>query len=228
MTVITKQLAKIQRRIAAAAEAAGRDPARVRILAVSKRQPDEKVRAAIASGLTEFGENYVQDAVKRIQHFGSGADWHFVGRVQSNKTRLIAEYCDWVQTLDSPKIAERLARQRPHYAQPLQVCIQLRAQNSSRDGGCDPAALPALLNVIDELPRLHLRGLMIMPAAGRSEIELKQEFSAAYRLYDELRARRNGIDTLSMGMSGDYELAVSAGSTMVRIGTELFGERMEQ
>ena len=225
VTVITEHKARIEARIEAAALSAGRDPATVRILGVSKRQPRERVLAALAAGITDLGENYVQDAIGKITEFGPGPVWHFIGHVQSNKTRVIAEHFDWVQTIASTRIARRLSDQRPHHADELQVCIQVAPQGDPGRGGALPADIPALAAAIEELPRLRLRGLMVMPLGGLTEAQLADEFRAGRALFDDLRNSGHAIDTLSMGMSADLETAVAEGSTMVRIGTDLFGPR---
>ncbi|MDJ0929216.1 MAG: YggS family pyridoxal phosphate-dependent enzyme [Gammaproteobacteria bacterium] len=225
MTVITEHKARIDARIAAAARAAGRDPAAVRILGVSKRQPRDRVLAALAAGITDLGENYVQDAIGKVTEFGPGPVWHFIGHVQSNKTRPIAEHFHWVQTITNSRIARRLSAQRPFHAEDLQVCIQVAPRGEPGRGGALPDDIPALAAEIEELPRLQLRGLMVMPLGGLSTKELADEFRAGRELFDALRESGHAVDTLSMGMSADLETAVAEGSTMVRIGTDLFGPR---
>lgn len=224
VTGITEHKAGLESRISAAAARAGRDPAMVRILGVSKRQPDDRIRAAVAAGITELGENYLQEALQKIPRFGDDLSWHFIGRMQSNKTRPIAEHFHWAQTVDSARIAERLSQQRPFHAPELQVCIQVAPAGGDR-GGVPPADIPALAEIVAGLPRLALRGLMVMPLPGRPPAELRAEFSAARALLDQLNDAGYQLDTLSMGMSDDLDMAVECGSTLLRIGTALFGTR---
>ncbi len=225
VTTITEHKADIEARIARAAAEVGRNPAEVSILGVSKRQPAQKIAAALAAGITSLGENYLQDALQKMPLLGDAPCWHFIGHIQSNKTRAIAEHFHWVQTVYDERIARRLSEQRPHHAGPLQVCIQVCPEGGTRRGGARPDAVPALARYIEELPRLRLRGLMIMPLAQRSNEELHREFRSARQLFDALGSDGHRLDTLSMGMSGDLEIAVNEGSTMVRIGTALFGAR---
>jgi pyridoxal phosphate enzyme (YggS family) len=201
----------------------------VTIVAVSKGHPVEAVRAAWAAGLKDFGENYLQEALPKIALAGDGPRWHFIGALQSNKTRQVAEHFQWVQTITSLHLAERLSRQRAHYAGELQVCIQLRpiagrAEASDRRGVTEEE-LPPLADAIGALPRLRLRGLMFMPHADLAPGELRAEFSRVRKAYDRLRSAHPDVDTLSMGMSGDFAEAIAAGSTLIRIGTGLFGPR---
>lgn len=225
VTTITEHKADIEARIARAAAKAGRDPAQVSILGVSKRQPVQKIAAALAAGIITLGENYLQDALEKMPLLGETPCWHFIGHIQSNKTRAIAGHFDWVQSIHDERIARRLSEQRPYHAGELQVCIQVCPQGGSGRGGVQPDAVPALARCIEELPRLRLRGLMIMPLAQRSDEQLRREFRAARQLFDALCDDGHRLDTLSMGMSGDFEIAVSEGSTMVRVGTALFGAR---
>lgn len=225
VTRITEQLARLRGRIETAAQAAGRDPAAVRILAVSKRQPAERIAAAIAAGIRDLGENYLQEALQKMPAYGKEPVWHFVGHVQSNKSRSVAEHFDWVHTVDSERLADRLSRQRPAGLPPLQVLIQVAPWGDPSRGGVPAAAVPELARHIDGLPRLQLRGLMVMPLAGCSDTELRDEFAAGRELLAKLRADGLEADTLSMGMSHDLEAAVQEGATMVRIGTDLFGPR---
>ena len=225
VTVITEQKARLDARIKAAALSAGRDPAAIRVLGVSKRQPRERIAAVLAAGVTDLGENYLQDAIGKITEFGHGARWHFIGQIQSNKTRPIAEHFDWVQTVASARIARRLSDQRPHHAGQLQVCIQVAPQGNPERGGAQPDDVPALADQIRKLPALRLRGLLVMPIAGLEPAALAAEFRDGRDLFDTLRASGHDLDTLSMGMSDDLETAVAEGSTMLRIGTALFGPR---
>lgn len=221
-------LSALRRRIAAAAEAAGRNVDDITLLAVSKGHPVEAVAAARALGLTDFGENYVDEALRKIAAFGEGTDaphWHFIGRLQANKTRPVAAHFDWVHGLDRLKVAERLAVQRGHWQPPLNVCIQVNVAGERQKGGVAPDALPALLAEVAQLPHLRLRGLMCMLPYGASAAEQATGFGTLRRLLET--ANRNGarLDTLSMGMSDDLEAAIEQGSTLLRIGTALFGER---
>ena len=225
VTTITEHKAEIEARIARAAGWSGRDPADVAIVGVSKRQPVQQIAAALDTGIIHLGENYLQEALNKQPLLGDAPCWHFIGRIQSNKTRAIAEHFDWVQTVHDERIARRLSEQRPYHAGELQVCIQICPEGNSGRGGAQADAVPALARCIEELPRLRLRGLMVMPLAQRSDEELHREFRAARQLFDELRASGHRLDTLSMGMSGDLEIAVREGSTMVRVGTALFGPR---
>ncbi|MGI9329875.1 MAG: YggS family pyridoxal phosphate-dependent enzyme [Gammaproteobacteria bacterium] len=225
MTRITEQLARLRARIEAAALAAGRNPAEIRLLGVSKRQPVDRVLAALAAGVTELGENYLQDALPRMAACGPGPHWHFIGRIQSNKSRSIAENFSWVQTLDNRRLADRLATQRPTQADPLQCLIQIAPRGGEDRGGAAPAEVAELAAHLAELPRLTLRGLMVMPLPGQDADSLSSEFAAGRRLFKELCAAGYELDTLSMGMSHDLEMAVAEGSTLLRIGTDLFGPR---
>ncbi len=228
MTRITEQLAALERRIRAAADRAGRDPQGVRILAVSKRQPSSAIREAQQAGLSRFGENYVQEALKKIPEIAADAapaEWHFIGAIQSNKARMIAENFDWVHTVCDARIAKRLSARRPDTLPDLQICIQLRPDGGPQRAGIDADEMPALAELIEELPRVRLRGLMIMPLPDRTEADSRAEFCRTRALLDELHARGHRSDTLSMGMSADLEAAIMEGSTLVRIGTDLFGPR---
>ena len=197
----------------------------MRIVAVSKRQPVEAVRAACDAGLIHFGENYVQEAVEKIPQIDPAAVWHFIGPVQSNKTRLIAEHFDWVHTVTSERIADRLSAQRADHQPPLNICIQLRPANADQRNGVDEPDLPALADRITVLPGLRLRGLMIMPLPNQGEAATRAEFDRANGLFEAMRDSGLAVDTLSMGMSADLEAAIMAGSTCIRVGTDLFGAR---
>ncbi len=226
MTTIESKLQAVRQRIAAACKVAGRAPSSVQLLAVSKTFSAESVREAAAAGQTQFGENYIQEAVAKIAALrGLGAEWHCIGPVQGNKTRLVAEHFDWVQSVDRLKIAQRLNDQRPDNMVPLQVCIQVNTDGGPTKAGVTPEDLPALAYAVAQLPRLRLRGLMTIP-------EPAPDFEAACALHRRasvllarLQAQGLALDTLSMGMSGDLEAAIHAGSTMVRIGTAIFGVR---
>lgn len=225
VTAITEKLTVLRERIDAAARAANRQAASVTVVAVSKSQPVDAIRAAHQTGLADFGENYVQEAVPKITQFNEGTTWHFIGAIQANKTRLIAGHFQWAQTVASAEVATRLSRQRPFHAADLQVCLQIRPEPASGRGGLAAADAPLLAAQIEEMPRLKLRGLMFMPRPRLSAGELRAEFCRVRQLFDELRAAGHPLDTLSMGMSEDLELAIAEGSTMVRVGTALFGAR---
>lgn len=226
MTGITDHLAGIRARVAAAEAAAGRAPGAVTLVGVSKGHPATAVRGGIQAGLVHYGENYLQEALPKIAAIGRDVAWHFIGRIQSNKTREIAENFSWDQTVTSVRIAERLAAQRPHYGEPLQVCIQVApAGGSGQRGGCARDGVPALARHIVGLTRLRLRGLMLLPHAGLDAGALRVEYRTARTLLEQLRSEGHALDTLSMGMSDDFELAIAEGSTMIRIGTALFGKR---
>lgn len=232
MTGITEHLGEIRARIAGATAAAGSAARPVTLVAVSKGHPPAAIREALAAGVTDIGENYLQEALPKIGMVGRDAVWHFIGRIQSNKTREIARHFDWAQTVTSARIAERLAAQRPPHGPPLQVCIQVApgglpagAPGSGARAGCPRDQVPALAGVIAGLPRLKLRGLMVLPHAGLDDAALRMEYRTARELLATLNSRGHQVDTLSMGMSDDLELAIAEGSTMVRIGTALFGKR---
>jgi hypothetical protein len=227
MTVmdITEKLAALRERIARAAGVANRPAASVTIVAVSKTHPIETIRAAHGAGLTDFGENYVQEAVAKITEFAEGVTWHYIGGIQANKTRAIAENFQWAQTVASAHVAERLSRQRPFYAGDLQLCLQVRPEPAAGRAGIAAAELPALAAQIAGLPRLKLRGLMCMPLAALGEAGLRAEFRRVRQLFEDLRGQGHEVDTLSMGMTEDLEIAIEEGSTMVRVGTALFGAR---
>lgn len=225
MTRITKHLKDLKNRIAAATLEAGRDPANIQILAVSKNQLSNTVREAAAAGITRFGENYLQEASEKIPECGENLEWHFIGTIQSNKTGTIASSFDWVQTVASSRIAQRLSRQRPEGSPDLHVCIQVRLDPEGKHGGAPVGEVPRLAEQIDSLPRLRLRGLMGMPIPTSNIEEQRRPFRELHLLMEHLRDQGHHIDTLSMGMSGDLEAAILEGATMLRIGTGIFGPR---
>jgi hypothetical protein len=226
VTRITDHLAEIRARMSRAAATAGRQGADITLVGVSKGQPAAAVQSGLEAGLRDFGENYVQEALPKIAAGNRDVVWHFIGRIQSNKTREIAESFAWAQTVTSARIAERLAAQRPHYGVPLQVCIQLQpGDGDDARAGCPRVGVAALADAIASLPHLKLRGLMLLPHAGLDADGLRVEYRAARAVLDQLNARGHALDTLSMGMSDDFELAIEEGSTMIRIGTALFGKR---
>jgi pyridoxal phosphate enzyme (YggS family) len=226
MTVITDQLQSVSARIAAACHAAGRDPASVQLLAVSKTFGPEAVRQAHAAGQTAFGENYIQEAVDKMAALADlPLQWHCIGPIQSNKTRLVAEHFAWAQTVDRLKIAQRLSEQRPPRLPPLQVCLQVNVDGGATKSGVAPQETLALARAVAALPRLQLRGLMCIPDPQPDFQSMTAVFLRAKALYEQLRAAGLPLDTLSMGMSSDLEAAIHAGSTMVRVGTAIFGGR---
>ncbi|MBL8198970.1 MAG: YggS family pyridoxal phosphate-dependent enzyme [Chromatiales bacterium] len=230
MTSITDHLDEIRTRISRAASRAGRGTESVSLLAVSKGHDLATIQEAWAAGVTDFGENYLHEAMPKISAGHRDMQWHFIGRIQSNKTRDIAANFAWAQTVTTARSAERLSSQRPHYGTELQVCIQVQpvagaGSGAVPRGGCPRAEVSALAELVTRLPRLRLRGLMLIPHPDLGTEELRMEFRQTRQLFDGLRNGGHAIDTLSMGMSDDFELAVEEGSTMVRIGTALFGPR---
>ncbi len=221
MRSIHDNLQAVRQRICRAAEAAGRDPGSVTLLAVSKTHPAALVDEALAAGQRAFGENYVQEALEKMDTLaGRDAEWHLIGPLQSNKTRQVAARFDWVQSVDSEKIARRLSGQRSGSLPPLNVLIQVNVSGEATKSGVAPGDVPALAAAIKGMPRLRLRGLMAIPEPGAD--------AARYRelraLYERLKGSL-GLDTLSIGMSDDLETAIAEGSTMVRVGTAIFGAR---
>jgi hypothetical protein len=226
MTTIEPNLQAVHLRIARACEAAGRDVASVQLLAVTKTFDAAAVSDAVAAGQRQFGENYIQEAVAKMALVPrSGIVWHCIGPVQSNKTRLVAAHFDWVQSVDRLKIAQRLNEQRPEGLAPLQVCIQVNTDGGPNKAGVTPQELPALAQAVAALPRLRLRGLMTIPEPAPDFDAARAVHARAKKLFDALNADGMALDTLSMGMSGDLEAAIHAGSTMVRVGTAIFGTR---
>jgi len=226
MTTIQIQLQGVRARMAAACQSAGRAPDAVGLLAVSKTFGAEAVAAAYAAGQSAFGENYIQEAVQKITQLRHlPLQWHCIGPVQSNKTRLVAENFDWVQSVDRLKIAERLNEQRPAHLPPLQVCIQVNIDGGATKSGVPPEATLALAQAIAALPRLRLRGLMCIPEPAANFVAACAVFKRARDLFDAVNAAGLGLDTLSMGMSADLEAAITSGSTLVRVGSAIFGAR---
>jgi pyridoxal phosphate enzyme (YggS family) len=222
---ITKNLEDLKLRIARACAAAGRNENEVSLLAVSKRHSVAAIQAAKAAGLHAMGENYLQEALGKIAECGKGIEWHFIGHIQSNKTRAIAEHFAWVQTVASGKIAARLDSQRPEPLGPLNVCLQVDIDGDGAHGGASVADIPQLCDIVAELPRLHLRGLMAIPQPATDLDAQREPLRRLHRLYESLRDNGHNLDTLSMGMTSDLEAAILEGSTMIRIGTALFGPR---
>lgn len=228
MTMIGDKLQQVQARIVTACTAAGRDPASVRLLAVSKTFPAEAVREARAAGQIAFGENYVQEGVAKIEALSdlrAGLEWHCIGPLQSNKTRPVAAHFDWVHGIDRLKIAERLAEQRPAELPPLQVCLQVNVDAGANKSGVAPEDALELARAVAALPRLRLRGLMAIPEPAPDFETQRALFLRAAAVFEEMRGAGLEVDTLSLGMSADLEAAIAAGSTMVRVGTAIFGAR---
>ena len=226
MTTIADNLQSVRERIATACAAAGRDVTEVTLLAVAKTFGPEAVRAAHAAGQRAFGENYIQEAVEKMALLdGLDLQWHCIGPIQSNKTRLVAQHFDWVHTVDRLKIAQRLAEQRPPELPPLQACIQVNIDGGASKSGVAPGEALALAREVAALPRLRLRGLMTIPEPAEDPAAQLAVHRKARALFDELRAAGLALDTLSMGMTADLEAAIAAGSTMVRVGTAIFGKR---
>ncbi|MDI1333848.1 YggS family pyridoxal phosphate-dependent enzyme [Pseudomonas sp.] len=223
MSTIADNILQVSSRIRAAALAANRDEHSVQLLAVSKTKPAEAVREAYAAGVSDFGENYLQEALgKQLELADLPLIWHFIGPIQSNKTRAIAEHFAWVHSVDRLKIAQRLSEQRPADLPPLNICIQVNVSGEASKSGCTPADLPALAKSISELPRIKLRGLMAIPEPTEDRAAQDAAFAAVQSLQASLNLP---LDTLSMGMSHDLESAIAQGATWVRIGTALFGAR---
>jgi len=226
MTTIAGQLETVRKRIAAACLVAGRDPAEVRLLAVSKTFGPEAVAEAHAAGQTAFGENYIQEAVEKMAALAHlPLEWHCIGPIQSNKTRLVAQHFAWAHTVDRLKIAQRLSEQRPPDLPPLQICIQVNVDGGATKSGVAPADALELARAVAALPRLTVRGLMCIPEPAPDFETAYAVFMRAKGLFDRLQANGLALDTLSMGMTADLEAAIQAGSTLVRVGTAIFGGR---
>jgi pyridoxal phosphate enzyme (YggS family) len=228
MTTIAAKLQQLSARIVTACTAAGRDPASVHLLAVSKTFPAEAVRAAHAAGQRAFGENYVQEGVAKIEALAdlrADIEWHCIGPLQSNKTRPVAEHFDWVHSIDRLKIAQRLDEQRPAHLPPLQVCLQVNVDGGANKSGVAPQDALELARAVAALPRLRLRGLMAIPEPAPDFTAQRALFMRASAVFDQIREAGIALDTLSLGMSADLEAAIAAGSTMVRVGTAIFGAR---
>jgi len=219
MATIADNLQAVKARIARAAQQARRDPAGVTLLAVSKTHPPERIAEAHAAGQNAFGENYVQEALGKMQALPA-LEWHLIGPLQSNKTRIAAEHFLWVHSVASEKIARRLSEQRPAHLPPLNVLIQLNVSKEATKSGVDPSEALSLAGTIAKLPGLKLRGLMAIPEPGAGQ----ERYREVRELFEVLKGRLD-IDTLSMGMSDDMELAIGEGATLVRIGTAIFGKR---
>jgi hypothetical protein len=226
MDTVEKRLQAVKFRIQEAARACGRDPREIVLVAVSKTFPPEVIRAAHAAGQRDFGESYAQEAITKMAALADlDARWHFIGPLQSNKTRLVAERFDWVHSVERLKVAERLAAQRPEGLPPLQACVQVNVSGEATKSGVTPGEAKALAHAVAALPRLKLRGLMTLPELTEDTALQRRRFAALAALLAELRDEGLAIDTLSMGMSDDLESAIACGSTMVRVGTAIFGAR---
>jgi len=228
MPDLDHNLAAVQQRIALAAQLASRDPRSVTLLAVSKTFPAEDVRATHAAGQHAFGENYVQEALTKIETLAdlrASLEWHFIGPLQSNKTRPVAENFDWVHSVDRLKIAQRLAEQRPAHLPPLNVCLQVNVSGEASKAGVSPAEAAEVAHAIAALPQLRLRGLMSIPEPAETIDAQRVPHRQLRELFERLRADGLELDTLSMGMSSDLEAAVLEGATIVRVGTAIFGAR---
>jgi pyridoxal phosphate enzyme (YggS family) len=223
---LAANLRQLRARMAAAAAAAGRNADQVTLVAVSKGQPAERLRAATLLGVEHFAENYLQEALPKLDALaGMELTWHFIGRLQANKTRAVAERFHWAHGVDRLRVAERLSAQRPHNTPPLNVLLQVNIANDDSKAGLEPAAVAELALTVAALPRLALRGLMCMLPEGMNTADRREAFASLRRLLEACNARGAGLDALSMGMSGDFEEAVLEGATHVRIGTALFGPR---
>ena len=228
MTTIGDKLQQVRMRIEKACAACGRDAASVRLLAVSKTFPEAALREAHAAGQTAFGENYVQEGVAKIQAMADlrgQIEWHCIGPLQSNKTRVVAEHFDWVHSIDRLKIAQRLSEQRPAGMAPLQLCLQVNVDAGENKSGVAPAEALALACQVAALPNVTLRGLMAIPEPAEGFDAQRDLFLRATALFEEMKSAGLPLDVLSLGMSADLEAAVAAGSTMVRVGTAIFGGR---
>jgi pyridoxal phosphate enzyme (YggS family) len=221
-----ENLAFVRSHIASAAAAAGRDPTQVTIVAISKAQPLSAIRAVRSLGIVDFGESYPQEAVDKIRALADATlTWHFIGRIQSNKTRIVAEHFAWVHSVDRAQIACRLSAQRPFHAPPLNVCLQVKLADEPAKAGVTPHELKSLADEVAGLERLRLRGLMCLPPASDDVMQQRRWFAHLRNLLLELNGKGHVLDVLSMGMSADYEAAVREGATHLRIGTAIFGAR---
>jgi len=226
VTQITDHIAETLERVRFAQSSGSCSAAHVTLLAVSKRQPASAIRTAYEAGIRDFGENIAQEAVGKIAELEAlDITWHFIGQIQSNKTREIAKNFQWVHAVDRMKIATRLNDQRPHFASPLNICLQVNQAGEAQKGGVKKSEVSALAREILSLPRLRLRGLMTLPPANADPEANAVFFSRLRRLKDSLAEEGIPLDTLSMGMSADFEVAIREGSTIVRVGTALFGAR---
>jgi len=226
MDTITKRLEAVLNRIRAAERRAGREPGAAQLLAVSKRHPASAIAEAAAAGQRRFGESYLQEALEKMTALAAlELEWHFIGPLQSNKTREIAARFAWVHSVDRLKIARRLSEQRPAELPPLNICLQVNSSGEASKSGCSFDDLPVLAAAVRELPRLHLRGLMTLPAPADNPEQQRHPFAALRQACTALNTGGFELDTLSMGMSRDLEAAITEGATLVRVGSALFGSR---
>lgn len=230
MSIIAANLQAVEATIEAACASSGRGKNEVRLLAVSKTFPAEAVVEAMAAGQRAFGENYLQEGLDKMQEVArlqpdTTIEWHFIGPIQSNKTRPIATHFQWVHTVERLKIAQRLSEQRPEELGPLDICIQVNISGEASKSGAGEDELPELARLVAALPNLRLRGLMAIPEATKDEAQQRAAFARLRTLFEALRAQGLALDTLSMGMSGDLKAAVAEGATIVRIGSAIFGAR---
>ena len=227
MHKIDDQLAKVTARIDRAVTAAGRNPQTVQLIAVSKTQPAQALIEAYAWGQRAFGESYLQEALDKQSRLADFPDieWHFIGPIQSNKTRPVAAHFSWVHSVDRLKIAQRLSEQRPVELPPLNICVQVNIDDEATKSGVSLGELPALVAAVNQLPRLRLRGLMAIPMATDDPAQQRAAFAKLRSALEQLNAQGFGLDCLSMGMSGDMEAAIAEGATFVRVGTDIFGSR---
>ncbi|WP_409524092.1 YggS family pyridoxal phosphate-dependent enzyme [Nitrincola sp. MINF-07-Sa-05] len=226
MSIIAEKVSEVRQEISRCEQLAVREPGSVTLLAVSKTRKSVELREAYDAGQRLFGENYLQEAQQKMQELSDlPLEWHFIGPIQSNKTRPIAEAFDWVHSVDRLKIAQRLSEQRPADKDDLNICLQVNISHEANKSGCSEVEASALAEQIASLPHLCLRGLMAIPEATDDPAEQRQAFARMRELFEKIRERVPTLDTLSMGMSGDLEAAIMEGSTMVRIGTALFGPR---
>jgi pyridoxal phosphate enzyme (YggS family) len=223
---LPENIARVRSRIASAAAHRGRNVDSVTLIGVSKSQPAEMVDAAAQAGLRDFGESYLREALDKMTAVKArDVTWHFIGNVQANKTRPIAEHFAWVHGVDRLRIAERLSAQRPYHAPPLNICLQVNLAGETTKGGAAVEEVPTLVAAISPLPRLKLRGLMCLPPEEGELHRQRHWFAQVRELFERLNASGAGLDTLSMGMSADFEAAVMEGATLVRVGTAIFGPR---
>ena len=225
-TTIASRLQAVHDRIATVAQSLGRHPDEITLLAASKTNPAERLREACQAGQKIFGENYLQEALAKMQQLNDlPIEWHFIGPIQSNKTRRIAENFSWVHSVDRIKIADRLAKDRPESLPPLQICLQVNVSGEASKSGVAPEELPSLASHAVRLPRLKLRGLMAVPELTTATALQRSQFHMLWELFDRLKRDGYELDTLSMGMSEDMDIAIAEGATMVRVGTAIFGPR---
>ena len=226
MIAIDKNIAAVNARIQRSCDENSRDRNTVALLAVSKKQPVAAIRQAVAAGVADFGENYLQEAEAKITELREmSLIWHYIGAIQSNKTRAIAKLFDWVHSVDRLSIAQRLNDQRPESMPPLNICLQINIDQESSKAGFSQMQIPAVLAAVSALPRLRLRGLMAIPAADAGPDLRRASFNRMHQLFDGMRREYPQVDTLSMGMSADLELAIAEGATLLRVGTDIFGPR---